>query len=242
MKFLGNVLATVIGLFVFCLLFFFGIIFIGAIAGGNEDTVKVEENAVIELDLSKVSLDYAGKTSYKDFNYFEADHDGVTDILNAIEVAKNDDKIGIVNIDVSTKNDDAKNDDDVLVKGEFHLIKGEPVQFKFRSRDVIHSAFMPHFRAQMNCVPGMETMFEFTPTITTAEMRTKLNNPKFNYILLCNKICGATHFNLQMDIVVDTKEEFNKWMAEQKTWAQTQSAAKQTAAANVTVTENTSAN
>ena len=45
-----------------------------------------------------------------------------------------------------------------------------------------------------------------------------------------------------MDIVVDTKEEFNKWMAEQKTWAQTQSAAKQTAAANVTLTENTSAN
>jgi protease-4 len=98
MKFLGNVLATVIGLFVFCLLFFFGIIFIGAIAGGNEDTVKVEENAVIELDLSKVSLDYAGKTSYKDFNYFEADHDGVTDILNAIEVAKNDDKIKGISI------------------------------------------------------------------------------------------------------------------------------------------------
>jgi protease-4 len=98
MKFLGNVLATVIGLFVFCLVFFFGIIIIGAIAGGNEDTVKVEENAVIELDLSKVSLDYAGKTSYKDFNYFEADHDGVTDILNAIEVAKNDDKIKGISI------------------------------------------------------------------------------------------------------------------------------------------------
>ena len=98
MKFLGNVLATVIGLFVFCLVFFFGIIIIGAVAGGNEDTVKVEENAVIELDLSKVSLDYAGKTSYKDFNYFEADHDGVTDILNAIEVAKNDDKIKGISI------------------------------------------------------------------------------------------------------------------------------------------------
>lgn len=98
MKFLGNVLATVIGLFVFCLVFFFGIIIIGAIAGGNEDTVKVEENAVIELDLSKISLDYAGKTSYKDFNYFEADHDGVTDILNAIEVAKNDNKIKGISI------------------------------------------------------------------------------------------------------------------------------------------------
>jgi protease-4 len=98
MKFLGNVLATVIGLFVFCLVFFFGIIIIGSIAGGNEDIVTIEENSVIELDLSKVTLDYAGKTSYKDFNYFEADHDGVTDILNAIEAAKNDDKIKGISI------------------------------------------------------------------------------------------------------------------------------------------------
>ncbi|WP_396138427.1 signal peptide peptidase SppA [Flavobacterium sp.] len=98
MKFLGNVLATVIGLFVFWMIFFFGIIIIGAIAGGNEDIVTIEENSVIELDLSKVTLDYAGKTSYKDFNYFEADHDGVTDILNAIEAAKNDDKIKGISI------------------------------------------------------------------------------------------------------------------------------------------------
>lgn len=98
MKFLGNVLATVIGLFVFWMIFFFGIIIIGAIAGGNKDIVTIEENSVIELDLSQVTLDYAGKTSYKDFNYFEADHDGVTDILNAIEAAKNDDKIKGISI------------------------------------------------------------------------------------------------------------------------------------------------
>lgn len=98
MKFLGNVLATVIGLFVFCLIFFFGIIIIGAIAGGNEDIVTIEENSVIELDLSKVTLDYAGKTNYKDFNYFEADHNGVTDILNAIEAAKKDEKIKGISI------------------------------------------------------------------------------------------------------------------------------------------------
>ena len=73
-------------------------------------------------------------------------------------------------------------------------------------------------------------------------MREKLKNPKFNYILLCNKICGASHFNMQMDIIVDTKEEFAKWMSEQKTWAQTQSASKQTASAITPVAENTSSN
>jgi protease-4 len=98
MRFLGNVLATIVGIFIFCMIFFFGIIIIGAIAGGDEDTVSVKNNSVIELDLSKVTLDYAGKTNYKDFGYFEAEHDGVTDILNAIEAAKTDDKIRGISI------------------------------------------------------------------------------------------------------------------------------------------------
>ena len=98
MRFLGNVLATIVGIFIFCMIFFFGIIIIGAIAGSGDDTVSVKKNSVIELDLSKVSLDYAGKTNYKDFNYFEAQHDGVTDILNAIEAAKTDDKIKGISI------------------------------------------------------------------------------------------------------------------------------------------------
>lgn len=98
MRFLGNVLATIVGIFIFCMIFFFGIIIIGAIAGGDEDMVSVKKNSVIELDLSKVTLDYAGKTNYKDFGYFEAEHDGVTDILNAIEAAKTDDKIRGISI------------------------------------------------------------------------------------------------------------------------------------------------
>jgi len=121
--------------------------------------------------------------------------------------------------------EDSKADDDVIVKGEFHLIKGKPVRFKFRSRDVIHSAYMPHFRAQMNCVPGMETVFEFTPTVTTAEMRAELKNDAFNYVLLCNKVCGQAHYNMQMDIVVETQKEFDTWMAGQENWMQKQATA-----------------
>jgi cytochrome c oxidase subunit 2 len=77
---------------------------------------------------------------------------------------------------------------------------------------------MPHFRAQMNCVPGMKTEFHFTPTITTAEMREKTKNPDFDYVLLCNKICGATHWNMQMKIVVDSESDYQKWLADQKTF------------------------
>lgn len=121
---------------------------------------------------------------------------------------------------------------------ELHLPKGRPVIFKLRSQDVLHSAYMPHFRAQMNCVPGMVTEISFTPTVTTAEMRlnddtvakykgineirTKRGEEtvEFDYLLLCNKICGSSHYNMQLKIVVDEEADFNKWLASQKTYAQ----------------------
>ncbi|RAJ18210.1 cytochrome c oxidase subunit II [Olleya aquimaris] len=133
--------------------------------------------------------------------------------------------------------------DDVIVT-ELHLPVGRPVVFKMRSQDVLHSAYMPHFRAQMNCVPGMITQFGFTPTVTTAQMRetqemqekvANINNIRkeksqaliadgkeglepyeFDYLLLCNKICGTSHYNMQMKIIVETQEEFDAWMSEQK--------------------------
>jgi len=112
---------------------------------------------------------------------------------------------------------DPNSKDDKIVKGEFHLPVGVPVQFAFRSLDIIHSAYFPHFRAQMNCVPGIRTQFNFVPTKTTEEMRKITNNKDFNYILLCNKICGAAHYNMQMDIIVESQEDYDKWLVEQKT-------------------------
>lgn len=137
--------------------------------------------------------------------------------------------------------------DDVIVN-ELHLPVGRKVLFKMRSQDVLHSAYMPHFRAQMNCVPGMITQFAFTPTKTTMEMREDeevvdkvkrineirrkksvdlvangdeaLEAYEFDYMLLCNKICGNTHYNMQMKIVVESQEEYDAWMAQQATLAQ----------------------
>jgi len=109
-----------------------------------------------------------------------------------------------------------KNAEDDIVVREVHLIKDEPVLLRFRSQDVIHSAYLPYFRVQMNCVPGMITQFAFTPTKTTAEMR-ETEGEDFDYILLCNKICGVAHYNMQMKFVVETKEEYEIWLAQQKT-------------------------
>jgi len=130
-----------------------------------------------------------------------------------------------------------KNSQDDKQVAELYLPKGKKVHFKFRSQDVLHSAYMPHFRAQMNCVPGMVTEFGFTPKYTTEEMRmqseviekTKGINIvraakgeelyEFNYLLLCNKICGTSHYSMQMKITVVEQEEYDKWISEQPTLA-----------------------
>ena len=98
MKFLGNVLSTVVGLFVFFMVLFFGIVLIGTLFGGNDNKFEVKKNSVIELDLSNIQYDYAGKTTFKDFDYFKAEHNGLSDVIKAINYAKSDDNIQGISI------------------------------------------------------------------------------------------------------------------------------------------------
>ena len=99
MKFLGNVLATIVGIFVFTMLFFFGIVFIGVLFGGEEESVTVKENSVIELNLEEIHNDYAGKYSDPWVTAFsDKKHIGLTDIIDAIEAAKTDDNIKGISI------------------------------------------------------------------------------------------------------------------------------------------------
>ncbi len=152
--------------------------------------------------------------------------------------------INIDNANILGLDESDPNAQDDVITTELHLPAGKPVLFKMRSQDVLHSAYMPHFRAQMNCVPGMITQFSFTPVVTTEEMRirpeiydkvaniNKIRNKKskalqangeepldryeFDYLLLCNKICGKSHYNMQMKIIVESEEDFKNWFNEQK--------------------------
>ena len=90
------------------------------------------------------------------------------------------------------------------------------IRLNIFAQDVIHSVYMPHFRVQQNAVPGLPTFFKFTPTITTEEMRRKVDDPKFEYLLYCNKICGSSHYNMQKVVRVVTQEEYNQWVAKLK--------------------------
>ena len=198
------------------------------------DIMTIEENddaLVVEL--------YAQQFNWK-ARY--AGDDGVLGDAN-VRFLQDFDGKNLVGIDAT----DPNGFDDVVVQ-ELHLPAGREIIFKMRSQDVLHSAYMPHFRAQMNCVPGMITEFAFTPIITTEDMRQtddikakvkKINAIRrensqallakgeealepyvFDYLLLCNKICGASHYNMQMKIVVETPEEFEKWMTNQQTFAE----------------------
>jgi cytochrome c oxidase subunit 2 len=174
---------------------------------------------------------------------WEARYAGADNILGEANV-RNIKGINTIGVDMMDKNAA----DDKTVLNEIHLPKGRKVIFQLRSQDVLHSAYMPHFRAQMNCVPGMKTYMGFTPSVTTLEMRkdediikkvagineVRVKNSKklvakgedaldpyiFDYLLLCNKICGNSHYNMQMKIVVEEEAEYNKWLASKKTISQ----------------------
>jgi len=102
--------------------------------------------------------------------------------------------------------------DDIIQKDTLYLCVNKEYEMTFRAKDVIHSAFFPHFRAQMNTVPGLTTRMKFTPTITTEEMRKKKKDDKFNYILMCNKICGGAHYKMKMIVVVKDEASYKDWM------------------------------
>jgi cytochrome c oxidase subunit 2 len=120
--------------------------------------------------------------------------------------------------------------DDVIQKDTLYLCVNKQYEFNFRAKDVIHSAYFPHFRAQMNTVPGMTTRFKFTPEITTMDMRAKMNNNKFNFILMCNKICGGAHYKMKMIVVVLPESEYKSWMKTKQTFKDVFSAAAAAAA------------
>lgn len=104
---------------------------------------------------------------------------------------------------------------DDQMASEIVLPVNQPVRFQITSKDALHSFYIPDFRVQMNAVPGMNTYFQFTPTITTQEMREKMDDYSYNFVMLCAKICGTNHFNMQRTVRVVTEEEYREWLAEQ---------------------------
>ena len=166
-------------------------------------------NGITQTDHSKenvLNIEIYGKQF--DWTARYAGKDNVLGHSNFMKINSNN-PLGVDSLDSHSK-------DDVITK-ELHLKLNQPTNFFIRAQDVIHSVYLPHFRLQMNAVPGMTTQFHFVPTITTAKMRQITKNDKFDYILLCNKICGAAHYTMKMKVVVDDDVQYAEWMGKQKT-------------------------
>jgi len=133
-----------------------------------------------------------------------------------------DGKLGSVNFQLYTANNilgvnfKDRNSFDDLKADTLVLPVNHTIRINIHAQDVIHSLYMPHFRVQMNAVPGLPTFFKFKPTITTTDMRNRLDDPKFEYLLYCNKICGGGHYNMQKVVRVVTEAEYQDWLSHQK--------------------------
>lgn len=133
-----------------------------------------------------------------------------------------DGKLGLKNFRLVSSNNKVgvdykdKNSYDDLGADEIVVPVNKPVRINLLAQDVIHSFYLPWFRVQINAVPGLPTFFQFVPTITTDDMRIKMDNPTFEYKLYCNKVCGGNHFNMQKVFRVVKEAEYQDWLSKQK--------------------------
>ncbi len=111
---------------------------------------------------------------------------------------------------------DPTSHDDIHVSTDMHLPKGIPVKLVINSQDVIHDVGLSHFRMKMDAVPGIPTTLWFTPKYTTAEMKVRTGNANFVYEISCDQMCGKGHFSMRGTIIVDTPEDYKKWLDSQK--------------------------
>ena len=106
--------------------------------------------------------------------------------------------------------------DDIVTNEAIYMVKDQPVKLVINSRDVVHDVGLSHFRLKMDAVPGTPTTLWFTPKYTTEEMRKITGNPKFEYEISCDQMCGNGHYSMKGLIKVVTRDEFILWKAKQK--------------------------
>lgn len=96
--------------------------------------------------------------------------------------------------------------DDIFLVNQLYLPVGHPVHLRIRSKDVIHSFFLPNFRVKQDAVPGMTIDTWFTPTQTGT------------FELACAEHCGLGHYRMRGFVIVQTPEEFAETLASLPPW------------------------
>ena len=87
---------------------------------------------------------------------------------------------------------------------ELVLPEDRPVDFRIRTRDVIHSFWVPEFRLKSDAVPGLTTKIRLTPD--------RLGR----YQVVCAELCGLGHSTMRQNVRVIPEDEFDGWLEEQR--------------------------
>jgi cytochrome c oxidase subunit 2 len=90
-----------------------------------------------------------------------------------------------------------------VVASALYLAKDQPVVFKLRSLDVIHSFFVPEFSEKLDAVPGITTTLRVTPTRVGT------------YPVECTELCGPGHAFMRSTVHVLSRGGFQSWLAAQ---------------------------
>lgn len=98
---------------------------------------------------------------------------------------------------------DPASGDDLLTR-ELHLVVNRPARIRLRSRDVLHSFFIPEFRVKQDAVPGMTLGTWFVPT------------REGKYEIACAELCGVGHYIMRGRVTVESQAAFDAWIAGQK--------------------------
>jgi cytochrome c oxidase subunit 2 len=210
-----EVIWTTIPAIALCILVGFGLYYWFRITG------EAPENAM-QIEITGRQFNwiyrYPGKDNVFGKKYFRNIDDGKDNQLGLIwsdtSIEKKDNNgnvAGIVNLKA-----DPYAFDDIVENEAMYLVKGVPVKLIINSRDVIHDVGLVHFRMKMDAVPGTPTTMWFTPQYTTEEMRKITDNPKFEYEISCDQMCGNGHYSMRGLIKVVTPAEFIAWRASQK--------------------------
>jgi cytochrome c oxidase subunit II len=93
--------------------------------------------------------------------------------------------------------------DDVVGLNDITVPFGRAVHVRLRSKDVIHSFFLPNFRVKQDAVPGMTPEVVFFPTRIG------------HYELACAELCGLAHYRMRGTFNVVPQKEFEEWLRRQ---------------------------
>jgi len=91
--------------------------------------------------------------------------------------------------------------DDVVTLNELHIPVATPIYLKLRSKDVVHSFYLPNFRTKIDAVPGNTTRLWF-----------EAREPG-DFEIACAQHCGVSHYKMRAQLSATSAQDFNRWLA-----------------------------